>query len=120
MAEKWIMALESNCTDAAKEDEFNKWYDETHVPDVLQASGFVKATRYKGISPAEAQGRGMFLAIYEVEADDIDTAKKALDVEITKMKNSNRLTPLVQATSKRWFRQISSTSKKGVSRTKAR
>ena len=39
-----------------REAEFNKWYDEVHLPEVLQVKGFVAARRYvvSGDSPPEA------------------------------------------------------------------
>jgi hypothetical protein len=42
-----ILMVKSRCNDAARADEFNRWYDEVHVPDVLAANGVVAAQRYK-------------------------------------------------------------------------
>lgn len=35
-----------------REDEFNKWYEETHVPDVLAVPGVESAQRYQ-LAPIE-------------------------------------------------------------------
>ena len=67
---KWLLIVETNCTDATRETEFNEWYDKTHLPDILETQGFMKATRYENTKPSE--GKGKFLAIYEIEANDID------------------------------------------------
>ena len=49
---------------AGQEDEYHRWYDEVHVPEILQVPGFVSARRF------EADGE--FLAVYELEGDDLD------------------------------------------------
>jgi hypothetical protein len=47
------------------EDDYNRWYDEVHVPEVLAVPGFVSARRFRSED-------GDYLAIYELEADDLD------------------------------------------------
>ena len=68
--EKWLLVAESNCTDPAREEEFNHWYDTVHVPDVLETPGILRGTRFKNDDPPE--GHGKYLAIYEVETEDIE------------------------------------------------
>ena len=67
--ERWILVAESNCTDLAREEEFNHWYNTVHVPDVLETPGILSARRFRNDEPPEGHGR--FLAIYEVETEDI-------------------------------------------------
>jgi Domain of unknown function (DUF4286) len=45
-------------------DEFNRWYNERHVPDLLSCPGFLTARRYRCID-----GQPQYLAIYEVESE---------------------------------------------------
>ncbi len=52
--------------DPAHEDEFNRWYDEEHIPEKRAAAGFRSARRF-----AHMDGGGRYLAVYEV--DDVDT-----------------------------------------------
>jgi hypothetical protein len=52
--------------DADREDEFNRWYDEEHIPDKRAAAGFHSARRFKHHSDPHR-----YLAVYEV--DDADT-----------------------------------------------
>jgi hypothetical protein len=70
---KAIMAVWSDPSDPSREDEYNQWYDSTHVPDVLKVPGFVAATRYKvadtQFGPVDTPGR--YIALYEVEVDDL-------------------------------------------------
>ena len=77
---KWLLVVETNSADAAREAEFNAWYDKIHLPDVLETPSFIKATRYEDTKPLE--GKAKFLATYEIEADDIDEAMK-----VTEFKN---------------------------------
>ncbi len=60
------------------EEEWNKWYNEKHWPDVLKFKGFKKATRYKLIDDPEGGKYPRYLAIYEMEskkaADDYDNS----------------------------------------------
>ena len=62
---------------AAHEDEFNRWYDEEHVPERLSAPGFLRATRYRAVPElpggATVQGEAQaprYLAIYEVSGPE--------------------------------------------------
>jgi hypothetical protein len=52
--------------DADREDEFNRWYDEEHIPEKRAAAGFHSARRFKHHSDPHR-----YLAVYEV--DDADT-----------------------------------------------
>jgi hypothetical protein len=62
-----------------REDEFNNWYDNTHLSDVLKVEGFVAAQRFKLAEtdpPQEFPHR--YLALYEVESDDLGYVTQAL------------------------------------------
>ena len=82
--EKWLVIVETNCKDETREAEFNNWYDTIHVPDVLSAPGHKTATRYAIKDPAK--GKGRYLALYEIETDDI---KQTME-ESMKMMESKR------------------------------
>jgi hypothetical protein len=58
---------------AGREDEFNRWYDERHVPDLLAVPGFVSAQRF-ALTDATGQGKPgwTYLALYELDTDDPD------------------------------------------------
>ncbi len=58
------------------EDEYNRWYDEEHLADVLRVPGIAGASRFKisnaqrtGFDPADAPAP--YLAVYEIESDDL-------------------------------------------------
>jgi Domain of unknown function (DUF4286) len=49
---------------AAQEAAFNRWYNEEHVPEVLQFPGLVSARRYRAI---EGEDKYQYMAVYEVQ-----------------------------------------------------
>jgi hypothetical protein len=69
---KGIMVVQSSPVSADREDEFNDWYDNIHVPEICAVPGFVSARRFKVPGTGEGDG-GLpeYLAIYEIEADDL-------------------------------------------------
>ncbi|HEY7519600.1 MAG TPA: DUF4286 family protein [Methylomirabilota bacterium] len=49
---------------ADKEAAFNRWYNEEHVPQVLQFPGLVSARRYKLL---DGEDRFQYMAMYELQ-----------------------------------------------------
>lgn len=49
--------------DVAEEDEeaFHRWYDETHLPDILACPGWLSAKRYRCL-----EGGPRWVAVYEI------------------------------------------------------
>jgi hypothetical protein len=83
-----ILLVLSNPVTPEQEDDFNRWYDEVHLPEILQRTGFTSAHRYE-LSPDQLAGRGgaegvearlgyRYAAIYEVEGGDIRAAAASL------------------------------------------
>ena len=68
--EKWINMVEMYVTDPSREKEVDEWFQNIHMPDVLKTPGFVSAKRYVIKEPRN--GRGKYVAIYEIETDDIE------------------------------------------------
>ena len=68
--EKWINMVEMYVTDPSREKEVDEWFQNIHIPDVLETPGFVSAKRYVMKEPRN--GRGKYVAIYEIETDDIE------------------------------------------------
>jgi hypothetical protein len=48
--------------DPEHEDDFNRWYDEEHIPEKRATPGFRSARRF-----AHHEGGGRYLAVYEVD-----------------------------------------------------
>jgi hypothetical protein len=76
-----IMVVESGPIDSDREAEYNEWYSGRHIPEICAIAGFVGARRYKvrgaeGANSAAQKPR--YLAVYELEADDLDTPLQEL------------------------------------------
>jgi len=54
------------CTECKPEDaeQFNKWYNEVHIPMLMKYKGIKKVTRYTSI---QNEGKPRYLAIYEFD-----------------------------------------------------
>lgn len=98
--EKWVLIVESNCSDETREAEFNSWYDTIHVPDILNDSpGFKNATRYVLNDPDATKAK--HVAIYEIETEDINKTREAHFKNVENKKAAGRWTDLLQVTSRR-------------------
>jgi len=78
-----------------REDEYNQWYDEVHLREVLETDGFVAAQRF---ALADAQigdvtdaAPSRYLAIYEIEADSLEAALEKLNAGAATMQMSDAL-----------------------------
>jgi hypothetical protein len=60
--------------DSEFEAEFNRWYDEEHIPLLLQVPGFLSAGRYSAV-----KGSPKYLAIYELEDHNVLRTAAYLD-----------------------------------------
>ena len=60
-----------NCTDPMREDEFNEWYSNTHIPDLLRDHpGIVRGCRYRRLKTKSEQSEPGYLTIYETYSED--------------------------------------------------
>lgn len=59
-----------------RDDEFNTWYDNVHLPDVFRVPGVVGAERFR----MRSGDRWQYLAIYELDCDD----SAAVEAELMK------------------------------------
>jgi hypothetical protein len=50
------------------EEEYNRWYDNTHLPQVTEVPGIVAAQRFK-LAERGPRCPARYLSIYEVETD---------------------------------------------------
>lgn len=106
---KYLIAVETNCADASREAEFNEWYDKTHLPDVLETPGFIRATRYENTEPSKE--RAKFLALYEVETNDIEKFNKANADNMAKKRAAGRFSDLLVIGGRGLYKQLSSVSR---------
>jgi hypothetical protein len=74
-----ILLVFSDPTSAANEMEYNRWYDKTHLGEVVRVPGIVGASRFRRLMPGGAnEPKEQHLAIYELEADDLGKIGDAL------------------------------------------
>ncbi len=52
--------------DPEHEEDFNRWYDEEHVPERKGIPGFLTARRYRAV-----EGGPKYLAIYEMDSPEV-------------------------------------------------
>ena len=67
------------------EDEFNRWYEEEHVPFLAAVPGTIAARRY--VAPDDATTTHKYLAIYHLESPDVTKTEawaKAVDTPWTR------------------------------------
>ena len=79
---------------AGREDEYNKWYSEQHLQDVIAVPGFLSAQRFRIVDgAAEGAPEQDYMAIYTMRTDDPDRLLTTLRelVETGKMYMSEAL-----------------------------
>ena len=97
--ENWLLLVETNCKDETRDSEFNTWYDTIHIPDVLSSPGHKSAARYVIKDPVK--GKGKYLAIYEIETDDIKKTMAVSAKNIESKRAAGRGTDLLELVSRR-------------------
>jgi hypothetical protein len=70
---KGIMYVETMPVSPDKEADYHKWYNDTHLAQIVSVDGIVSARRF-----APTDGNGPFIAIYELDCDDLDAAVQRL------------------------------------------
>ena len=68
---KTLLLVESRPESAELVEEYHKWHEQIHLPEMLSVDGFVSARRW------QADDGGLFVTLYEIDAD-IDTARANL------------------------------------------
>jgi hypothetical protein len=73
---KAILLVHTNPSSPDADEQFNKWYTDRHIHDIVGLRGFASATRYE-LSDVRAledapPSPHRYLAIYEVDADAIE------------------------------------------------
>lgn len=67
---RYIMMTFSNAVEG-REDEFNKWYDEVHIAELLSVPGILAAQRFEQ-APGVPGGPARHLALYEIETENLE------------------------------------------------
>jgi hypothetical protein len=66
---KYVLIAQSAAKDG-QDDEYNKWYGGTHLPDICAIPGVKSGRRFELAMVPHGHPGLRYLAIYEVEVDD--------------------------------------------------
>jgi hypothetical protein len=73
------LMISFNNAEPGKDEAFNDWYDNQHVPDILRIRHFEAAQRFRIEADASSPDFPYsYMTIYEVESDTIEEATAAL------------------------------------------
>ena len=72
---KGIIYLETMPVSPDLEAEYHEWYNDTHLEEICSVEGITSARRF-----APTDGNGPFIAIYELDCDDLDAVVDRLRV----------------------------------------
>ncbi|MFE5700748.1 hypothetical protein [Rhodococcus koreensis] len=81
------------------EEEFNRFLDDVHIGDVLQADGLVSARRFRLNDHQPVFARGVpdlrYLTVYEIDCEDVRTVIESLERhrETGRWRQSNTTAP---------------------------
>ena len=101
---KWIRIVETRCKDKTREAEFNNWYSNMHLDDMLKCHIVVAARRYRRTDPGEDEGE--YLAIYEIETEDIEEDMETYTAYVQSLREEGRISDLLELVSIATFKQI--------------
>ena len=79
---KHVLLVLSNPTEG-KEDEYNDWYDNTHLGEVLQIPGFTAAQRFEvNGPPVTGEATHKYMALYDLDTDNPQDALVELGARV--------------------------------------
>ena len=64
---------------AGREDECDRWYQNTHLGQMLSLKGFKRAQRFRLARTMGQRDSWSYAAIYEIETDDIDAVQREIE-----------------------------------------
>ena len=73
---KYMFLILANAAEG-RDGEFNEWYDNQHIGDVLKIPGFVSAQRFTAVKSGPSAPFG-YMTLYEVETDDVAATQAAV------------------------------------------
>lgn len=75
---KYKLVVLSNAV-PGREDEYNEWYSNRHLDDVVAIPGFASAVRLKHLTPVSGVFELSYMALYDIDADEPAAALAALN-----------------------------------------
>ena len=84
---KGIILVETYPSSPEREQEYNTWYDEVHLQELVALDGFVSARRLRPVD-----GDGPYVALYEIEGDDLQAVLQGMNDNAGKLHHVRRVT----------------------------
>ena len=78
MANKQLVLVLTEPTEG-QEEEFNRYYEDLHLDEVLESTGWKSAQRFRLVDQAGRDCPLSYLAFYVTEADDSETAIEVMN-----------------------------------------
>lgn len=109
---QWLMLVMTENTNPARDAEFNNWYDQVDIPEVLQVPGYMRARRGReqripeSSASLSASDPLRYVALYDIDSHDID--KTIIDMLMASwgMEKSHHSTDLLKVTERVYYRQF--------------
>jgi hypothetical protein len=76
MAKYSFLVLTNSVKD--RDEEFNGWYNDRHIPDVLSVDGFTAAQRFHVVTELYPDFEYEYLALYEIDTEDVGATIAAM------------------------------------------
>ena len=70
-----LLYVLTDCNDSAREAEFNHWYNQTHLPDLIGSGLFHTAIRFSKAEGSLDPDGPRYLAVYESDSDEEESRK---------------------------------------------
>jgi hypothetical protein len=110
-APRWLMMVATLCTDLNREADFNTWYNDIDIPDVLEVPGYQRARR--GIivdsavpEPSPLPQIGRYVALYNIDSEAIDKTLIDMLMATRKMESRQRSTDLLKVTERVYYHEL--------------
>lgn len=85
---KGIIYVETYPSSPDREEEYNDWYDEVHLAELVALEGIVSARRLRPVN-----GEGPYVALYEIEGDDLEAVLAGMSGTKLTMSSALQLDP---------------------------
>ena len=103
--EKWLFVVRTNCINESREDEFNEWYNNVHAQDVVNLPGVLRGDRF-WCPDWSSHEQGRYLALYEIETDDIEKTKELLSTNLLEWFKKGRMSDLITVVNLSFYKSI--------------
>ena len=116
----WLMMVSTKSTDTRRDAQFNEWYNQIDIPDVLQVPGYERARRGLRIDVpqmprADSADDNTYVALYDILSPNIDRTMIDMLMASRKMEAVGRSTDLLTVTERLYFRQMAAATESATS-----